>query len=98
MSFLEITYVVNLINGSVSAGVRGGPDGPYASFDNIHQADYCSLGISIQNMGENAFKSDAAEIDQAYTRTVLGTKFTETIESAREHRIRLYEEKAEYFV
>jgi len=93
----KLLFEVSLINGNVTAVTRE-VSGPYTYYDNIYQAEFCGLGIAIQNMSENAYKDETAIESQSYHLSILDNTSSYTAEQAKEIRIKIREEYEQYFI
>ena len=95
----NVNYTVNLVHGEIKAVYAPKKDfeaQPKSWFTNQYQAEYCSLGIMLQNMAEETFKREK-EVNEC-ARIVLGTSITYTAEFCKEERQRLRADYAQYWI
>lgn len=93
---LKFYFCVNLSNGNLDCTLREYRKGPYSTFKTIVRADYCSLGIMLQNMNEESFKREL--IINSMDRRILDRDETVTKEQAKSLRAEYREKYSQYFV
>lgn len=93
---IKLFYSVNLMTGDISATTDTMPKVACAIYNNLPQADFCSLGILLQNMNENQFKLER-EINQD-SRKTFDSIDRWTREGAQKTRKELKEKYAEYWI
>ena len=100
MSILyNVNFIVNLIHGEIKAVYEkkeAYSEKPIAWFNNVYQAEYCSLGIMLQNMAEDGFKRE--EVCDISSRIVLGSPMKCSVDYCKQERNKLREEYAQYWI
>ena len=93
---IQYYFRVKLTSGDIECTLERETGGPYKTFKTDIRADYCSLGIMLQNMNEETFKQ---EVDVDYSRRMIIDK-TEilTREEAKQRRLDYRHNYPEYFI
>lgn len=90
-------FKVSLINGAIEATLETEIEpSPYALYDNFYRANYCSLGIILQNIAEDEFKNER-ETEVSF-RSVFGEHENIYKTEAIKTRKDIYELHNEYFI